>query len=290
MVGSKIREYRTKAGLTQKELANELHVTYQAVSRWENDDAEPSFDTLKAMCGILNCSMDDLFGIEKKPAELPNEQPPQVVQVVATEAQPILCVCEHCNKPITDADDICRVDEEYKVRKGKGNKTEIRRVVLCKECNQKRLDEEQRKEETQKKVEADNRKKRRVHSFVWPSLVAIVLFAIAAVFFVKGNTVVGALLCAAAVGLYFFLATMILNNTFVSDMWMEISSWGFVKVPGVIFSLSLDGIVALIAIKIVLFILGVALAFVSVAFATSVAAILSIFVYPVALKKNISGD
>ena len=68
-VGSKIKEYRTKAGLTQKELADELHVTYQAVSRWENEDAEPSFDMLKDLCKILNCSTDDLFEISKKQDE-----------------------------------------------------------------------------------------------------------------------------------------------------------------------------------------------------------------------------
>ena len=37
-VGPKIKEYRNKAGLTQKDLADKLHVTYQAVSRWENYD------------------------------------------------------------------------------------------------------------------------------------------------------------------------------------------------------------------------------------------------------------
>lgn len=65
-VGPKIKEYRIKAGLTQKDLADKLHVTYQAVSRWENDDAEPSIDTLKEMCGILNCSIEELFDMEKK--------------------------------------------------------------------------------------------------------------------------------------------------------------------------------------------------------------------------------
>lgn len=65
-IGHKIKEYRTKAGLTQKELADGLHITYQAVSRWENDDAEPSFDTLKDICEILNCSLDELFEMKKQ--------------------------------------------------------------------------------------------------------------------------------------------------------------------------------------------------------------------------------
>lgn len=73
-IGLKIKEYRTKAGLTQKDLADELHVTYQAVSRWENDDAEPSFDMLKDLCRILNCSTDDLFEINKPTVEEKKEE------------------------------------------------------------------------------------------------------------------------------------------------------------------------------------------------------------------------
>ena len=59
--GIKVKEYRTKSGLTQKELADQLHVTYQAVSRWENEDVQPSFDTLKQLCAIFGCSTDDLL-------------------------------------------------------------------------------------------------------------------------------------------------------------------------------------------------------------------------------------
>ena len=65
-VGPKIKEYRNKAGLTQKDLAVQLHVTYQEVSRWENDDTEPSIDTLKEMCGILNCSIEVLLDMKSK--------------------------------------------------------------------------------------------------------------------------------------------------------------------------------------------------------------------------------
>ena len=68
-IGPKIKEYRVKAGLTQKELADKLFVTYQAVSRWENDDAEPSISTLKEICRILNCTTDELFEIENKEKE-----------------------------------------------------------------------------------------------------------------------------------------------------------------------------------------------------------------------------
>lgn len=62
-LGENIREYRTKFNLTQKELSDKLCVTYQAVSRWEKDEVEPSIMTLKEMCKIFSCTMDELLGI-----------------------------------------------------------------------------------------------------------------------------------------------------------------------------------------------------------------------------------
>ena len=41
-----IRELRTKAGLSQDELAEKLFVTRQAVSRWENGETVPNTETL----------------------------------------------------------------------------------------------------------------------------------------------------------------------------------------------------------------------------------------------------
>ena len=37
----KVREIRDTLGLTQVELANKLHVSETAVSRWENDHCQP---------------------------------------------------------------------------------------------------------------------------------------------------------------------------------------------------------------------------------------------------------
>ena len=136
-IGSKIKEYRNKAGLTQKDLADGLHVTYQAVSRWENDDAEPSFDVLKQMCKMLNCSTDDLFDMKKVE---PKEERVQVVEkVVVQEQKPVLGVCEQCNKPIFESDELNRITESRLVRDGRHSHTETRQRILCKDCNEARL-------------------------------------------------------------------------------------------------------------------------------------------------------
>ena len=59
--GENIRNLRKKQGLTQKELGEKLHVTFQAVSRWENNDVEPSLETIKRMKELFECSYEDIF-------------------------------------------------------------------------------------------------------------------------------------------------------------------------------------------------------------------------------------
>lgn len=49
---------RDKAGISQMELAHQLGVYRQAVSRWESGDATPSMDKLKALAKIYNVSLD----------------------------------------------------------------------------------------------------------------------------------------------------------------------------------------------------------------------------------------
>lgn len=289
-IGPKIKEFRSKAGLTQKDLADQLHVTYQAVSRWENGDAEPSIETLKEMCGILNCSIEELFEMEKKEEPKVEEKITVVEKIVVQEPKPILGVCEQCNHPIHEATNLNRVNESYIVRTGRTSHTETRQRVLCNGCNEIRLLEEKRKEE-QRKREIDSAfKKRRIHSFIWPTIVALIFIASGISSFVKRDVSTGLGCLGVGAFAYCFVATMILNNTFITDMWLEITSWGFVKLPGIIFEFSFDGLIFLIAMKIIFFILGITLALLAAAFATLLAMALSIFVYPFALRKNLKGE
>ncbi|MCI5744720.1 MAG: helix-turn-helix domain-containing protein [Erysipelotrichaceae bacterium] len=291
-IGTKIKEYRNKAGLTQKDLADKLNITYQAVSRWENDDAEPSFDMLKDICKILNCSTDDLFEIEKPPQDVKEKNQPQIIEKVIikeTEKKLVFGVCEQCKKPIYKAGDLFNVNESYRVSSGRTTHIESRKKILCKECNEQRILQEKRDEEYRKKQEQAAFRKTRIHSFIWPSLLAIIFLIVTIKSFVDGNTSSGIGFLVITVLSYTFLGTMILNNTFLTDMWLEVASWGFVKMPGIIFSFSFDGIIFLIAMKIFLFLLGIVLAVLAASFATALALGLSIFVYPFALVKNLKG-
>ena len=180
-IGSRIKEYRSKCNLTQKELADRLHVTYQAVSKWENDDAEPSFDCLKEMTNIFGCSFDDLFG-EQAPI-IEEEEPKVIEKIVVQESKPVLALCEKCNKPIYDSADIHRFEKkDYN-----GPLTQTRVYLYCTECNNERLAEEQRQAEQRRQNEIEETRKRRKRSFIWPAIIAAVIIAIGAVVLGKGN-------------------------------------------------------------------------------------------------------
>lgn len=287
-IGLKIKEYRNKAGLTQKDLADKLHVTYQAVSRWENDDAEPSFDTLRDMCIILNCSTNDLFELTKPIVEETKEEPViNDVEITKEPEKKLLGMCEQCTKSIYDFDDLVKYNETIMVPSGRGSHSVTRQRTLCKECNEIRLLQEKRVIEKKKKETERGFKIKRIHSLIWPTLVAVLFLVISIVSFVGGDTSSGVGCLITAILGYTFLGCMILNNTFITDLWMEVASWGFVRMPGIIFSFSLDGLIFLIVMKVVLFILGILLAIIAFVFATILAMALSIFVYPFALRKNI---
>lgn len=49
-----IQELRRQASLTQEELAQQLNVTRQAVSRWEHGETEPDLDTVKRLASTFN--------------------------------------------------------------------------------------------------------------------------------------------------------------------------------------------------------------------------------------------
>ncbi len=53
---------RTKHGLSQDELAEKIHVTRQAVSRWENAETVPNIETLKALSKLFDVSINTLLG------------------------------------------------------------------------------------------------------------------------------------------------------------------------------------------------------------------------------------
>ena len=60
-IGRYIQRLRKTAGMTQKDLAEKLNLSFQAVSKWENGDALPDTGLLLDLCDILNTTVDKLL-------------------------------------------------------------------------------------------------------------------------------------------------------------------------------------------------------------------------------------
>ena len=59
--GALIAQARRERGLTQKELSQALHVSAQAVSKWETGTADPSTSNLLALAKLFGVSAEELL-------------------------------------------------------------------------------------------------------------------------------------------------------------------------------------------------------------------------------------
>ena len=62
-VGNNIKQLRRQKKLTQVQVAEELGVSYQAVSKWENDISAPDIALLPAIAELFGVSIDTLFSV-----------------------------------------------------------------------------------------------------------------------------------------------------------------------------------------------------------------------------------
>ncbi len=233
--GTKIAELRTANKMTQAQLGAMLNVTSQAVSKWENGLSEPDIESIKKMCQIFNISFDEFFGAVKPndaPAE--SEQPKQ-------EQQVILAYCEVCDKPMSNP-------KEYRVSIVNGIQHTTCLECAAKQDEEARVNKEkQRQREEQARIAEGKRQLRK--GMLWGIVGAVVLAAIALVTGIVINEplvyILGTILC--AYGGFTFVTQMIWDNS-VSTVFMFFLRT--LKLPGVIFTLDIDGILFLIFVKI----------------------------------------
>ena len=74
-IGGNIKGLRLEKGITQEQLAEHLSITYQSVSKWENNVTSPDLHLIPAIAGYFDVSIDELFqpnmqGYKNKAARL----------------------------------------------------------------------------------------------------------------------------------------------------------------------------------------------------------------------------
>ena len=68
-IGENIRKFRKNNDLTQETLAEQLGVTYQSISRWENGTTYPDIELLPAIAETLKITVDELLGMTQMEKE-----------------------------------------------------------------------------------------------------------------------------------------------------------------------------------------------------------------------------
>lgn len=59
-IGNRIRKFRTKKGLSQKEMATLTGIPYSTYSNYENNNREPSLEQLNKIANVLGISLQNL--------------------------------------------------------------------------------------------------------------------------------------------------------------------------------------------------------------------------------------
>ena len=67
--GKRLRDFRKRRSLTQKEVGMKMGVSEQSISKWENGDCLPDVYNLRLLALILNVSVDCLLDTENETVE-----------------------------------------------------------------------------------------------------------------------------------------------------------------------------------------------------------------------------
>lgn len=85
-IGLRIRKYREKRKLSQKELAQLIGVSNSRISNWEQGLNRPDADILADLCRVLNVSPSELLDVRLFHEDL-NEQERKVIMAYRTKTE-----------------------------------------------------------------------------------------------------------------------------------------------------------------------------------------------------------
>ena len=66
-LGEVIKEHRTRCGMTQEFVAEQLGISRQAVSKWENGTSEPTTSNLLALAQLFDIPAEELLRSVQQP-------------------------------------------------------------------------------------------------------------------------------------------------------------------------------------------------------------------------------
>ena len=293
--GQKLKKLRTEKNLTQKDLADQLHVTFQTVSKWESDINEPDFSTLKEIAKLLDCSIEYLFSEDEQPVEEPKQEvveatPTPVEQVTKTIIihQKEMHVCEKCQKDIPE-DDLA-MEQICTRHASRGRSAEYRQGYYHKECL---AEIQKQREEAAARARAEKARVGKRRCFGWGIAGGVIALGISLWIFLSNTQYVhpalGVLFSVLAGYAIFAMLYCIISGSYIGEVFVWCAS-ASIKFPGLIFSWDLDGIIWVICMKIFFSICAFLFGLLALGFAIAFSATLGVFSFPFVLIHNIHTD
>lgn len=236
-LGKKLAAYRKLAGFTQQQLGETLNLSPQAISKWENDLAEPDLATLRTLSELYKVPigeiLDQNISVSEPAADVPEDEEPEAPEI---ETKPeIIGFCKRCGITVN-----------------KDTVGEMSPEILCKNCCDRR-DEEARNaivaRENKYKMEKTQNREKHSKKLVTSLIVAGIFAVVFLIIMISNivNTGITSRIPVALIGTYviFSYVACLFYDCIVSDMFFEWTSKSF-RFPGLIFSFDLDGIICLL--------------------------------------------
>ena len=260
-LGKKLSNHRKLLGMTQQQLGEYLNLSAQAVSKWENDLAEPDLSTLRVLANLYKVSLDDLLDVQSAAPSAPSNviDAAQVAESVSSvldeklkENAPPLGFCKSCGIAVTEE-----------------NLGEREPTVKCKRCienerlaairEQERKKKEKELEIKKRKLELECRKEalrdKRNKSLIIAAISAavwIIMLIITLSSDYTSDKLLGGLFLIYPI---FSFVAMLFYDTPVTNVISNMCS-ASIRWPGLIFTWDLDGFLWVIGMKILFAVLG----------------------------------
>ena len=276
-LGRKLAGYRKIAGLTQQQLGEHLNLSAQAISKWENDLAEPDLSALRALSELYKVSVDELLDLNATFIDVSGaEQAEEEEESAAGAPAAPIGFCKQCGITVTQE-----------------NLGETDPVILCKKCvaakiaEQKRAEQQRKQEELRRlqaeKARRDIYKRKLTRNMIWHLFLA----GAAAVIFLA--CMIGAMtesfsvarLMVTLIGTYsiFGLIFCLFYDCWVQDVVVDWTTKAF-QAPGLIFEFDLDGFLWLIGMKLLFWVIGILFGLVCGAIGIFFGLVIAPFVFP----------
>ena len=294
-LGQKIKKLRIENNLTQKDISELVSVTFQTVSKWENDENEPDIATLRKLASVFGCSMDYLLSEEEEQAEQPKveekQAEPATQTIIIHESEKH--VCERCGRDI-DPEDLVFENRTKTERHGRFSHTKvIGQIFYHRDC----LEEvKKEREENARKIKRANASKAKKWSFGWSIaggaltliLSLIIMLAVPSVKEVIKPWTAVILSIVFTYGIFSMLYCII-SGSYIGDVFIWCAGLS-IKFPGIIFSWDLGGLAFLIVMKVLFAIIGFLIGVFALLFAIVFSATLGMVSFPFVLIHNERND